>query len=49
MPAAAEPDVPEGLAIALGIAPGHADRDDRPNKVRSPRRPLAEILTVRGL
>ena len=41
--------VPETLAIAIGIALGHADREDPMNKVRSQRRPLAEILTVRGL
>ena len=45
----AELAVPESLAIAIGIAIGHAEREDPLNKVRSPRRPLAEVLTVRGL
>jgi len=45
----AELGVPESLAIAIGIAIGHAEREDPLNKVRSPRRPLAEVLTVRGL
>ena len=45
----AELGVPETLAIAIGIALGHADREDPMNKVRSQRRSLAEILTVRGL
>jgi nitroreductase len=45
----AELGVPETLAIAIGIALGHADREDPMNNVRSQRRPLAEILTVRGL
>ncbi len=41
--------VPDALAIAIGIALGHAEREDPLNKLRSPRRPLAEILTVHGL
>ena len=41
--------VPDSLAIAIGIALGHAEREDPMNKLRSPRRSLAEILTVRGL
>jgi nitroreductase len=45
----AELGVPEPLAIAIGIALGHADREDPLNKVRSPRWPAAEMLTVRGL
>ena len=45
----AELGVPDSLAIAIGIALGHAEREDPLNKLRSPRRPLAEILTVRGL
>jgi nitroreductase len=45
----AELGVPDALAIAIGIALGHAEREDPLNKLRSPRRPLAEILTVRGL
>jgi nitroreductase len=45
----AELGVPDALAIAIGIALGHAEREDPLNKLRSPRRPLAEVLTVRGL
>jgi nitroreductase len=45
----AELGVPDALAIAIGIALGHAEREDPMNKLRSPRRPLAEILTVRGV
>lgn len=40
--------VPDALAIAIGIALGHADREDPLNKLRSPRRPPAEVLTLRG-
>lgn len=43
-----EPGVPDSLAIAIGIALGHAEREDPMNKLRSPRRSLAEFLTVRG-
>jgi len=45
----AELGVPDSLAIAIGIALGYAEREDPMNKLRSPRRSLAEILTVRGL
>jgi nitroreductase len=45
----AELGVPDSLAIAIGIALGHGDCEDPMNKLRSPRRSLAEILTVRGL
>ncbi len=45
----AELGVPDTLAIAIGIALGYARREDPLNVLRSPRRPLAEILTVRGL
>jgi nitroreductase len=45
----AELGVPDALAIAIGIALGHAEREDPLNKLRSARRPLAEVLTVRGL
>lgn len=45
----AELGVPDALAIAIGIALGHADAEDPLNRLRSPRRPLAEVLTVRGL
>ena len=45
----AELGVPDALAIAIGIALGHAEREDPLNKLRSPRRSLAELLTVRGL
>ena len=45
----AELGVPESLAIAIGIALGHAEPEDPLNKVRSPRRPLAEVLRVRGV
>jgi len=45
----AELGVPDALAIAIGVALGHAEREDPLNKLRSPRRPLGEILTVRGL
>ena len=45
----AELGVPDTLAIAIGIALGHAEPGDPLNKVRSPRRPAAEMLTVRGL
>jgi nitroreductase len=45
----AELGIPEGFAIALGVALGHADAADPMNTLRSPRRPLVEILTVRGL
>jgi nitroreductase len=45
----AELGVPDSFAIAIGIALGHADREEPLNKLRSPRRPLGEILTVRGL
>ena len=41
--------VPDSLAIAIGIALGHAEREDPMNKLRTPRRSLVEILTVRGL
>jgi len=41
--------IPDTLAIAIGVALGHAEREDPLNKLRSPRRPLAEILTIRGL
>jgi len=44
----AELGVPDALAIAIGIALGHADREDPLNKLRSPRRPPAEVLTLRG-
>ena len=41
--------VSDTLAIAIGIALGHADPEEPLNRLRSPRRPLGEILTVRGL
>jgi nitroreductase len=45
----AELDVPESLAIAIGVALGHADGADPLNKVRSPRRPAPDVLRVKGL
>ena len=45
----AELGVPDSLAIAIGVALGHAEREDPLNKLRSPRRALAEILTVQGM
>lgn len=45
----AELGVPETLAVAIGIALGHADREDPLNRIRSPRRPVADVLRAKGL
>ena len=45
----AELAIPDSLAIAIGIALGRADRTDPLNRPRSPRRALAEMLTVQGI
>lgn len=45
----AELGVPDSLAMAIGVAFGHADREDPMNRPRSPRRGVGEVLRAKGL
>ncbi len=45
----AELEVPDHLAIVVGIALGHPAPDHPLNKFRSSRRPIDEVVTFRGL
>ncbi len=42
-------DLPEELAIIIGIALGYADPDSVQNRFRSPRRPLEDAVRFKGL
>jgi nitroreductase len=44
-----ELNIPDGLMIVIGIALGYGDADSPQNKFRSPRRPLREAVTFKGL
>jgi len=44
----AELGVPDTLSIIIGIALGFGDRKNPTNKFRSPRRPLSEVVYLKG-
>jgi nitroreductase len=44
-----ELQIPEDLAIAIGIALGYPDNESKINQFRSARRPVEEIVTFKGL
>ncbi|MBI4283137.1 MAG: nitroreductase [Chloroflexi bacterium] len=41
--------IPDDLLIVEGIALGYADKEARVNTFRSPRRPIQEVVTFKGL
>ncbi|MEN6390457.1 MAG: nitroreductase [Syntrophomonas sp.] len=41
-------DIPEELAIVVGIALGYGDAGSIHNRLRTSRRPLAEVVTMKG-
>lgn len=41
-------DIPEKLAIVLGIALGYGDTESIHNRLRTSRRPLAEVVKMKG-
>jgi len=41
--------IPDGLSIIIGIALGYADAEHPQNKFRSPRRPVKEAVTFKGI
>lgn len=41
-------DIPDDLSIVLGVALGYGDPDHPQNRCRSPRRPLQEVVRLRG-
>ncbi|MGZ4906888.1 MAG: nitroreductase [Halobacteriota archaeon] len=45
----AELDIPDDLAILIGLAVGHADADQVPDYQRSSRRPLTEVVRCKGV
>jgi nitroreductase len=44
----AELEIPDTLAIVIGIALGHSDLENAANKFRSSRRPLNEVVHLKG-
>jgi nitroreductase len=44
----AELGVPENIGIVIGIALGHADKEDLLSRVISPRRPFDEVVRLKG-
>jgi nitroreductase len=45
----AELEIPEDVLILMGVALGHRDRQHPLNQYRSPRRPLQEVVRLKGL
>lgn len=44
----AELKIPDSFSIIIGIALGFADSDQPTNKIRSPRRPISEVVRLKG-
>ena len=44
-----ELQIPDDLSIIIGIALGYADKEHPQNQFRSPRRPLQEAVTFKGI
>jgi nitroreductase len=45
----AELEIPEDVSILMGVALGYRDRQHPLNQYRSPRRPLQEVVRLKGL
>jgi len=45
----AELEIPEDVSILMGVALGHRDRQHPLNQYRSPRRPLQEVVRLKGI
>ncbi|MGZ5561775.1 MAG: nitroreductase [Halobacteriota archaeon] len=45
----AELEIPEDVGILMGVALGYRDRQHPLNQYRSPRRPLQEVVRLKGL
>ena len=45
----AELEIPEDVSILMGVALGYRDRQHPLNQYRSPRRPLKEVVRLKGL
>lgn len=44
----AELEIPEDVLILMGVALGYRDRQHPLNQYRSPRRPLQEVVRLKG-
>jgi len=42
-------EIPDELSVVIGIALGYADPDSRQNHFRSPRRPVNEVIRLKGI
>ena len=41
-------EIPDDLSIVIGIALGSSDSDNPGNRFRSPRRPLSDVVHLKG-
>ena len=44
----AELGIPDSLSIIIGIGLGYGDHENRTNKYRTPRRPISEVMHIKG-